>query len=350
MMRFAINGFGRVGRTLLRVYHTRPDARAKLELSAINEIADADTVVHLARYDSNYGRYPGRIARSDNLLAIDQYLVPLSHEAEVSALPWGSLGIDMVFECTGAFTDRATAEQHLHAGADRVLFSHPAESDVDATVVYGVNDEALCRDMRVVSAASCTTNAVVPVLDTLVKAFGIEAATITTIHSLMNDQPVLDAYHHTDLRKTRAASQSIIPVDTGLAVGIERILPSLAGKLSAHALRVPTTKVSAIELTVATEQICSSEQINAALRAAAESSLAGVLDYSLEPLASCDFAGEAASAIVDAKQTQVAAGKLAKILIWFDNEWAYASRMIDVALAWERQINQSLPTSKEQIQ
>jgi len=349
-MRFAINGFGRVGRTLLRVYRAREDARSALELAAINEIADADTVVHLARYDSNYGRYPGRIARSGDLLAIDQSLVPLSHVRDVAQLPWDELEIDLVFECTGAFTDRTTAERHLDAGAARVLFSQPAESDVDATIVYGVNSDALAPEMRVVSAASCTTNAVVPVLDTLSRGFGIEAATITTIHSLMNDQPVLDAYHHTDLRKTRAASQSIIPVDTGLAVGIERILPHLAGKLSAHALRVPTTKVSAIELTVATEHHCDREQINAALLAASEGVLAGILDYSLEPLASCDFAGEAASAIVDAKQTQVAAGRLAKILIWFDNEWAYASRLIDVALAWQQCIANSAHPPREGVQ
>jgi len=276
--------------------------------------------------------------------------VPLSHVRDVAQLPWNELGIDLVFECTGAFTDRKTAERHLDAGAARVLFSQPAESDVDATIVFGVNEDALATEMRVVSAASCTTNAVVPVLDTLSRGFGIEAATITTIHSLMNDQPVLDAYHHTDLRKTRAASQSIIPVDTGLAVGIERILPHLAGKLSAHALRVPTTKVSAIELTVATERRCDREQINAALLAASEGVLSGVLDYSLEPLASCDFAGEAASAIVDAKQTQVAAGRLAKILIWFDNEWAYASRLIDVALAWQQRIAESAHPAREGVQ
>ena len=349
-MRFAINGFGRVGRSLLRVYRAREDARAVLELAAINEIADADTVVHLARYDSNYGRYPGLIARSGDLLAIDQSLVPLSHVRDVAELPWRELNIDLVFECTGAFTDRTTAEGHLDAGADRVLFSQPAESDVDATIVFGVNAGELASDMRVVSAASCTTNAVVPVLDTLARAFGIEAATITTIHSLMNDQPVLDAYHHTDLRKTRAASQSIIPVDTGLAVGIERILPYLAGKLSAHALRVPTTKVSAIELTVATERPSDRERVNAALLAASQGPLSGIMDYSVEPLASCDFAGEAASAIVDAKQTQVAAGRLAKILIWFDNEWAYASRMIDVALAWQQRIAESALPLKERLQ
>ena len=290
-MRFAINGFGRVGRTLLRVYASREDARARLTLAAINEIADADTVVHLARYDSNYGRYPGAIARAASSLVIDQCSVPLSHVAEVALLPWQQHQIDLVLECTGAFTDRITAEQHLQAGASRVLFSQPAESDVDETIVYGVNSDSLSAEMTVVSAASCTTNAVVPVLATLSRAVGIEAATITTIHSLMNDQPVLDAYHHTDLRKTRAASQSIIPVDTGLAVGIERILPDLSGKLSAHALRVPTTKVSAIELTVATDRVCTSEDVNTALRTAAEGALAGVLDYSLEPLASCDFVG-----------------------------------------------------------
>ena len=348
-MRFAINGFGRVGRTLLRVYASREDARAKLTLAAINEIADADTVVHLARYDSNYGRYPGAIARAGSSLVIDQRSVPLSHVAEVARLPWQQHQIDLVLECTGAFTDRITAEQHLHAGASRVLFSQPAESDVDETIVYGVNSDSLSAGMTVVSAASCTTNAVVPVLATLSHSVGIEAATITTIHSLMNDQPVLDAYHHTDLRKTRAASQSIIPVDTGLAVGIERILPDLSGKLSAHALRVPTTKVSAIELTVATDRVCTSDDVNTALRTAAEGALAGVLDYSLEPLASCDFVGEVASAIVDAKQTQVAAGRLVKILIWFDNEWAYASRMIDVALAWQAKIASSHPTSRGDV-
>jgi glyceraldehyde-3-phosphate dehydrogenase type I len=246
-----------------------------LTLAAINEIADADTVVHLARYDSNYGRYPGAIARAASSLVIDQCSVPLSHVAEVALLPWQQHQIDLVLECTGAFTDRITAEQHLQAGASRVLFSQPAESDVDETIVYGVNSDSLSAEMTVVSAASCTTNAVVPVLATLSRAVGIEAATITTIHSLMNDQPVLDAYHHTDLRKTRAASQSIIPVDTGLAVGIERILPDLSGKLSAHALRVPTTKVSAIELTVATDRVCTSEDVNTALRTAGRGCISG---------------------------------------------------------------------------
>ena len=335
-MRFAINGFGRVGRTLLRVYFARPELRAFLDLAAVNEIADAGTVVHLARYDSIYGRYPGQITHSKGVMTIDGVSIPLSHEQKVEELPWAALGVDMIFECTGSFSDRATAELHLSAGARRVLFSQPAESDVDTTVVYGINTEALRSDMTIVSAASCTTNAVVPVLSVIEQGLGIEAATITTIHSLMNDQPVLDAYHHTDLRKTRAASESIIPVDTALAIGIERILPSLAGKLSAHALRVPTTKVSAMDLTIASERICDVQSVNGILKEAAEGKLSGVLDYSLEPLASCDFAGESASAIIDAQQTQVSANRLIKILIWFDNEWAYANRLMDVALAWNK--------------
>ena len=336
--RFAINGFGRVGRTLLRVYASRADAKAQFELAAINEIADTDTVVHLARYDSNFGRFPGKISRAGAMLDIDGQHIPLSRHSEVSALPWRSLGIDLVFECTGAFSDRKTAEQHLEAGAQRVLFSQPGESDVDATIVFGVNERELKPEMQIVSAASCTTNAVVPVLSVLEQAFGIEAATITTIHSLMNDQPVLDAYHNTDLRKTRSASQSIIPVDTALALGIERILPYLAGKLSAHALRVPTTKVSAMDLSVFTQRPCDVSEVNHALRLAAEGALSGILDYSLEPLASCDFAGESASAIIDAKQTRVSAANLVKVLIWFDNEWAYANRLLDVAMAWRAQM------------
>ncbi len=340
-MRCAINGFGRVGRTLLRVYASRADAQVSLDLVAINEIADIDKVVHLARYDSNYGRYPGKILRVGEAISVDNNLVHLSHEPSVMALPWRKLDVDLVFECTGAFTDRMTSEGHLKSGANRVLFSQPAESDVDATIVYGVNSAALDAKMKIVSAASCTTNAVVPVLAVLDRTFGIEAATITTLHALMNDQPVLDAYHHTDLRKTRASSQSIIPVDTGLAVGIERILPSLAGKLSAHALRVPITKVSAMELTVSTRDSCSAEQVNSVLQQASENELVGVLDYSLEPLASCDFAGETASAIIDAKQTQVSANYLVKILVWFDNEWGYANRLIDLALFWNKKINRA---------
>jgi glyceraldehyde-3-phosphate dehydrogenase type I len=215
-----------------------------------------------------------------------------------------------------------------------VLFSQPAEPDVDATVVYGVNHDSLRAEHRIVSAASCTTNGIVPVIAALDAAFGIDYGTITTIHSAMNDQPVLDAYHNTDLRKTRAAGQSIIPVDTGLARGVERILPALAGRFTAQALRVPTLNVSAMDLTLVTRQDVTVSDVNRALSAAAASSFEGVLGYTEEPLASCDFNRDSRSSIIDACQTRVSGKRLIKVLTWFDNEWGYANRMLDVAHYW----------------
>lgn len=334
--RLAINGFGRIGRTLLRAYASRPEARQQLDLVAINEIADAETVTHLARFDSTHGRYPGEICSAPESLLVDGQAVALSHEPEVAALPWRHLEVDLVLECTGAFSDRGTAERHLAAGARRMLFSQPAQPDVDATIVWGVNEGDLSPVHRILSAGSCTTNAISPVLSVILSEFGVEAGTITTIHSAMNDQPVLDAYHHTDLRKTRAAYNSIIPVDTGLAVGLQRILPALADKLTAHAIRVPTLNVSAMDLTVTTERPVSREAANAALLQAADGVLRGILGYTEAPLASCDFAQQSESGIVDASQTDVAADKLLRVLVWFDNEWAYAHRLLDIALALHR--------------
>ena len=330
--RLAINGFGRIGRTVFRALAQRPDARAALSLTAINELADADTVAHLARYDSTHGRFTGRIALEHGALCVDDHRIALLSEPDVAQLPWSEHGVDLVLECTGAFSDRETAELHKQAGARRVLFSQPAQPTVDATVVWGINQHTLSADHTVVSAGSCTTNALCPVLQVIHERFGIEAGTVTTIHSAMNDQPVLDAYHNTDLRKTRAAFQSIIPVDTGLAIGVPRILPELEGKLTAHALRVPTLNVSAMDVALLTHSACDADAVNTALADAAQSALAGVLGFTTEPLASCDFNGETCSSVVDASQTQVSAGKLIKVLIWFDNEWAYANRLIDIAL------------------
>ena len=251
MLRLAINGYGRIGRSVLRALHESP-LRAGLQVVAINELADARTVLHLTRYDSTHGRFPGTLDGDDDQLWVDGEAITLLRRPAIEDLPWADLGVDMVLECTGAFSDRATAELHLQQGAGKVLFSQPGESDVDATVVYGVNHTDLQAEHRIVSNASCTTNAIVPVIKALHETVGIESGTITTIHSAMNDQPVLDAYHHTDLRKTRAASQSIIPVDTGLARGVERILPEMAGRFTAQALRVPTLNVSALDLTVYT--------------------------------------------------------------------------------------------------
>ena len=215
-----------------------------------------------------------------------------------------------------------------------VLFSQPGRDDVDATVVYGVNHRELRAAHRIVSSASCTTNGIVPVISVLERAVGIASGTITTIHSAMNDQPVLDAYHHTDLRKTRAASQSIIPVDTGLARGVERILPAMAGRFTAQALRVPTLNVSAMDLTVLARRDTTEGDVNRALYSAAQTDFEGVLGYTEEPLASCDFNHDARSCVVDASQTRVSGGRLVKVLIWFDNEWGYANRMLEVARYW----------------
>ena len=333
MQKLAINGYGRIGRSVLRALY-EGGFGADLQLVAINEVADTNTVVHLTRYDTTHGRFPGRIEADGDHLHIEGDRVLLLRQEEIGSLPWAELDVDVVLECTGTFTERALAERHIERGAKRVLFSQPAQADVDATIVYGVNHHTLQAGHTVVSNASCTTNGIVPVIAALEDAFGIESGTITTIHSAMNDQPVLDAYHHTDLRKTRAAGQSIIPVDTALARGVERILPEMTGRFSAQALRVPTLNVSAMDLTVHLAQDVSEELVNRTLEQAAANRFEGVLGYTEEPLASCDFNHDLRSSVVDAGQTRVSGGRLVKVLTWFDNEWAYANRMLDVVRFW----------------
>lgn len=333
MLRLAINGYGRIGRSILRALY-ESSMRSELSIVAINELADAGTALHLTRYDSTHGRFTLPLEGDENSLRVDGDHIPLFNHADITQLPWRSLDVDIVLECTGAFSDRATAEQHLGQGANKVLFSQPAQSDVDNTVVYGVNHEALSAADRIVSNAACSTNAIIPVISALEESVGIEAGTITTIHSLMNDQPVLDGYHHTDLRKTRAAGHSIIPVDTGIAKGIERFLPDMAGRFSAQALRVPTLNVSALDLTVQTRRDTSEREVNHILHSAADAKYDGVLGYTEELLASCDFNHDPSSGVVDASQTRVSGSRLVKVLIWFDNEWGYANRMLDVARYW----------------
>ena len=333
MLRLAINGYGRIGRSILRALY-ESQRREEMAIVAINELADARTVLHLTRYDSTHGRFTLPLAGDSKQLLVDGDPIALLNHERIDALPWTALGVDIVLECTGAFSDRATAEQHLQQGAARVLFSQPAQPDVDQTVVYGVNQLELSGAHRIASSASCTTNGILPVIKALDDAVGIETGTITTIHSAMNDQPVLDAYHHTDLRKTRAASQSIIPVDTALARGIERILPTMAGRFTAQALRVPTLNVSALDLTVQTQRDTDVATINRILREASHSKFDGVLGYTEELLASCDFNHDPRSSIVDASQTRVSGKRLVKVLTWFDNEWGYANRMLDVAKCW----------------
>ncbi len=336
MIRVAINGYGRIGRSVLRALY-ESGARDRVQIVAINEPADSKTIAHLTRYDSTHGRFTGTVDVIEDSLIINGDKIKVLHNQQLDQLPWQALAVDVVLECSGSFTDRQTAEQHLASGAKHVLFSQPAESTVDATIVYGINQHLLTGDETIVSAASCSTNCVVPVIKVLDDAFGIDGGVITTIHSAMNDQPVIDAYHHTDLRKTRAAMQSIIPVDTGLALGIDRLLPELTGRFQAQAMRVPTLNVSAIDLSVMLNTDVDTFTVNSALAAAANGSLNGVLGYTEEPLASCDFNHDPRSGIVDASQTKVSQKKLVKVLIWFDNEWGYANRMLDTLLAWQGQ-------------
>ena len=335
MQRLAINGYGRIGRSVLRALF-ESHHRETLQVVAVNELADARTVLHLSKYDSTHGRFPAAITGDDQSLTVDGQPIALLRQPGLEALPWGDLGVDLVLECTGAYSDRTSVQGHLSCGANRVLFSQPAQADVDATLVYGVNHETLEAGHSIVSNASCTTNGIVPVIKALHDAVGIEYGTITTIHSAMNDQPVLDAYHHTDLRKTRAASQSIIPVDTELARGVERILPELTDRFSAQALRVPTLNVSSMDLTIQTATDIDVATVNRVLAEAAAQRFDGVLGYTEEPLASCDFNHDPRSSIVDASQTRVSGKRLVKVLTWFDNEWGYANRMLDVAEYWGR--------------
>lgn len=334
-LRLGINGYGRIGRCVLRALHESP-RREAMRIVVINEPADVATMAHLTRYDTTHGRFAGSVDVADGGLAIAGEHIAVTHATDIDALDWSDHNLDVLLECSGTFTSRAIAERHIAAGAPRLLFSQPAEADVDATIVYGVNDAALTAGHTVISAASCTTNAVVPPIQVLHDAFGIEHGVITTIHSAMNDQPVLDAYHHTDLRKTRSAMQSIIPIDTGLARGIGRVLPRLDGRFEAQAMRVPTIDVSAMDLSVCLAKPASTAAINAVLREAAEGPLGDVLGYTEEPLASCDFVHDCHSGIIDASQTRVAGDHLAKVLVWFDNEWGYANRMLDVIHRWSQ--------------
>ncbi|GEN25536.1 type I glyceraldehyde-3-phosphate dehydrogenase [Halomonas cupida] len=327
--RVAINGYGRIGQCVLRALIERNDP--ELEVVAINELSGLDTITYLTRYDTTHGRFPGEVSSADGQLIINQRPIRVLSEADPDALPWQELKIDLVLECSGSFKDRATAERHLTSGARRLLFSQPAESDVDATIVTGINDASLGREARIVSAASCTTNCLIPVLTVLDEALGIEHGVTTTIHSAMNDQPVIDAYHQTDLRLTRSALQSIVPVDTNLARGINRLMPHLAERFQCLHVRVPTINVSAMDLSICVKRDTDAAEVNRLLREASQTRLANLLGYTEEPMASIDFNHDPRSGIVDATQTRVAGGRLIKLLCWFDNEWGFANRMLDVA-------------------
>ena len=322
-IRVAINGYGRIGRCILRSifeYHRQGD----FNIVAINDLAGINTTAHLTRYDSTHGRFQNKVTVEGNNLLIDDHPISVIAERNPSALPWKALDIDLVFECTGYFTQRAAAMQHITAGAKKVLISAPG-NDCDATIVYGVNHQGLQASDQIVSNASCTTNCLAPVVKPLHEALGIEQGLLNTVHAYTKDQMLLDG-SHADLHRARSATQSIIPTKTGAAAAVGLVLPELAGKLDGFAMRVPTANVSVIDFTFITKQLTTIDEVNDIMRRAQSD----ILHINDEPLVSCDFNHYPASAIFDTTQTKVL-GHLVKVVAWYDNEWGFSNRMLDTA-------------------
>jgi glyceraldehyde 3-phosphate dehydrogenase len=323
----AINGFGRIGRLVARAILERPDCG--LELVAINDLADAKANARLFRHDSVHGRFPGEVSVDGDAIVVAGKRIRVTAERDPGKLPHKDMGIALALECTGFFTDRESAQKHLDAGAAKVLISAPAKS-VDKTVVYGVNHETLSADDTIVSNASCTTNCLAPMAKVLHEAVGIERGLMTTIHAYTNDQKILDQIH-SDPRRARAAGMSMIPTTTGAARAVAEVLPELKGKLDGSAIRVPTPNVSLVDLTFTPGRETSKDELNAALKAAAEGPLEGILAYSDEPLVSIDYNHCPASSTIDSLETAVLEGRLARVVSWYDNEWGFSNRMVDTA-------------------
>ncbi len=324
-IRVGINGFGRIGRLVFRAARGHD-----LEIVGINDLTDAKTLAHLLKYDSIHGRYPGEVAAEDGSIVVDGVRIPVTAERDPAKLPWKKLGASLVIESTGIFADREGASKHLAAGAERVIITAPA-TDPDVTIVLGVNDDAYDpAKHKIVSNASCTTNCLGPIAKVLHDEFGIANGWMTTIHAYTNDQVTLD-FPHKDLRRARAACVSMIPTSTGAARAIGLVLPALKGKLDGYAMRVPTSDVSVVDLSVKLEKSTDANAINAAMKRAAEGPLKGILEYTDEPLVSVDFLGNPHSSILDALSTKVMDGNFAKILSWYDNEWGYSNRVVDLA-------------------
>jgi len=330
MTKVAINGFGRIGRLVARAILERPDCG--LELVAINDLADAKSNAMLFKRDSVHGKFPGEVSHDGNDLIVDGKRIHVTAERDPAQLPHAENGIEIALECTGFFADRDGGQKHLDAGAKRVLISAPAKG-VDLTVVYGVNHDRLTPEHTIVSNASCTTNCLAPVAKVLNDSIGIERGLMTTIHAYTNDQKILDQIHP-DMRRARAAAMSIIPTTTGAARAVSEVLPELKGKLDGAAMRVPVPNVSLIDLTFTPKRETSVEEVNAILKQASESGpLAGILDYTDEPLVSIDLNHNQASSTVDSLETAVLEGKLVRVVSWYDNEWGFSNRMVDTACA-----------------
>ncbi|MFT7774502.1 type I glyceraldehyde-3-phosphate dehydrogenase [Roseateles sp.] len=333
--RIAINGYGRIGRNVLRaLFETqRTD---DVQIVAINDLGDARVNAHLTRHDTTHGRFGLPVAVDGDHLVVDGRRIRVTSIRNPAELPWKDMGVDIVLECTGLFTSKAKAGAHLAAGARKVLISAPGGADVDATIVYGVNHGVLRADHTVVSNASCTTNCLAPVAQVLHAGLGIAHGLMTTVHSVTNDQVLTDVYHE-DLRRARSATQSMIPTKTGAAAAVGLVLPELAGRLDGFAVRVPTINVSLVDLVFTAQRDTTVEEVNALVRqAAAAGPLKDILGWSDEPLVSVDFNHDARSSVFDASCTKVAGGRLVKVCAWYDNEWGFSNRMVDTALAMSR--------------
>jgi glyceraldehyde 3-phosphate dehydrogenase len=328
-VRVGINGFGRIGRTVLRAIAEA--GRTDIEVVGINDLAPVETNAHLLRFDSVHGRFPGEVTVKGDAISIGNGLIKVTAVKEPATLPWKGLGVDVALECTGIFTSKDKAAAHLAAGAKRVIVSAPADG-ADLTVVYGVNHDKLTPDHKVVSSASCTTNCLAPVVKVLNDAVGIDKGFMTTVHSYTNDQPSLDQVHK-DLYRARAAALNMIPTSTGAAKAVGLVLPELAGKLDGVAIRVPTPNVSVIDFKFVAKRATTKEEINSAVKRAAEQQLQGILGYTEVPNVSSDFNHDAHSSVFAIDQTRVMDGTLVRVMSWYDNEWGFSNRMVDTAVA-----------------
>ncbi len=328
MANVAINGFGRIGRAVFRIIATRPDSG--LKVVAINDLSDDDILAYLLEYDSVMGRFEEEVTVNDGVMRVGDHEIKMLMERDPSSLPWQDLDVDIVIESTGVFRDRASLQKHIEAGAKRVILTVPSKDKVDETVVLGVNDDQLDSDDIIVSNASCTTNSLAPLAKVLDDNFGIRKGVMTTVHAYTNDQVLADVPHQ-DLRRSRAATENIIPTSTGAAAAIGEVIPNLAGKLDGMAMRVPVPDGSTVDLVVELDRDVTVDEVNAAVRAAAEGPMAGILEFVEDPIVSTDIIGNPHSSIFDAGATQVLGGNLVKVMSWYDNEWGYSNRVVDLA-------------------
>jgi len=327
MTNVAINGFGRIGRTVFRIIAGRPESGIKVV--AINDLSDDDILAYLLEYDSVMGRFDQEVTVADGVMTVGDHEIKMLVERDPAQLPWAELEVDVVIESTGVFRDRASLQKHLDAGAKRVILTVPSKDEIDETIVLGVNDSELDSDDLIVSNASCTTNCLAPLAKVLDDAFGIRKGVMTTVHAYTNDQRLADVPHK-DLRRSRAATENIIPTTTGAAKAVGKVLPQLQGKLDGMAMRVPVPDGSTVDLVVELDQEVTVDQVNAAVKAAADGPLRGIIEYTEDPIVSTDIIGNPHSSVFDAGGTQVMGGNLVKVMSWYDNEWGYSNRVVDL--------------------